>query len=42
LLRRRPPYFLGEAGAAENIDLMVQRLLAGVPQHSPGANVNIA
>ena len=32
LLRRDPPYFLGVSGAVENVDYMVQKLLAGVPQ----------
>ena len=32
LLRREPPYFLGVSGTVENVDLMVQKLLAGVPQ----------
>lgn len=29
LLRRKPPLFLGVSGAAENVDIMVQNLLAG-------------
>ena len=36
LLRREPPVFLGVSGAVENIDFMVRRLLATIPQeHNP-------
>lgn len=33
LLRRSPPYFVGEANAAQNIETMVQTLLAKIPRH---------
>lgn len=43
LLRREPPYFLGVSGAVENVDFMVQKLLAGFPhQQSVPANANLA
>lgn len=32
LLRRDPPYFLGVTGAVENVDYMVQKVLAGFPK----------
>lgn len=43
LLRREPPVFLGVSGAAENIDLMVRRLLATIPQeHNPSQDIQTA
>jgi hypothetical protein len=40
MLRRSPPYFVGESTAVQNVESMVQSLLSKIPpQHSIAAGL---